>query len=109
MLAKIATAGQNGLFRTPRHIIATMVELVQPKPDDVICDPACGTCGSLVVSGEYLRRQTLTRDYGVGRIQQYPLTASRTAVRRRNRFVLHRPRRQNGQALSFVYCEDEPW
>jgi type I restriction enzyme M protein len=56
MLAKIATAGQNGQFRTPRHIIATMVELVQPKPEDVICDPACGTCGFLVASGEYLRK-----------------------------------------------------
>ena len=43
MLAKIATAGQNGQFRTPRHIIAMMVELVAPKPEDVICDPACGT------------------------------------------------------------------
>jgi type I restriction enzyme M protein len=56
MLAKIATAGQNGQFRTPRHIIATMVELVQPKPEDVICDPACGTCGFLVAAGEYIRK-----------------------------------------------------
>lgn len=56
MLAKIASAGQNGQFRTPRHIIATMVELVQPKPEDVICDPACGTCGFLVAAGEYLRK-----------------------------------------------------
>jgi hypothetical protein len=56
MLAKIATAGQNGQFRTPRHIIATMVELVEPKPEDVICDPACGTCGFLVAAGEYLRK-----------------------------------------------------
>jgi type I restriction enzyme M protein len=56
MLAKIATAGQNGQFRTPRHIIATMVELVAPKPEDVICDPACGTCGFLVAAGEYLRK-----------------------------------------------------
>jgi type I restriction enzyme M protein len=56
MLAKIATAGQNGQFRTPRHIIATMVELVEPKPDDVICDPAVGTCGYLVACGEYLRK-----------------------------------------------------
>lgn len=56
MLAKIATAGQNGQFRTPRHIIATMVELVQPKPEDVICDPAVGTCGFLVAAGEYLRK-----------------------------------------------------
>jgi type I restriction enzyme M protein len=56
MLAKIATAGQNGQFRTPRHIIAAMVELVEPKPEDVICDPACGTCGFLVAAGEYLRK-----------------------------------------------------
>ena len=56
MLAKIASAGQNGQFRTPRHIIATMVELVQPTPQDVICDPAVGTCGFLVASGEYLRK-----------------------------------------------------
>lgn len=56
MLAKIATAGQNGQFRTPRHIIATMVELVAPKPEDVLCDPACGTCGFPVAVGEYLRK-----------------------------------------------------
>jgi type I restriction enzyme M protein len=56
MLAKIATAGQNGQFRTPRHVIATMVELVAPRPEDVICDPACGTCGFLVAAGEYLRK-----------------------------------------------------
>jgi|SRR5262245_10165848 len=64
MLAKIATAGQNGQFRTPRHIVATMVELVQPKPEDVICDPACGTCGFLVAAGEYLRKHhaSLFRD-----------------------------------------------
>ena len=45
MLGKIATAGQNGQFRTPRHIIRLMVELVAPKPNDIICDPACGTGG----------------------------------------------------------------
>ncbi|EJW11610.1 Type I restriction-modification system, DNA-methyltransferase subunit M [Rhodovulum sp. PH10] len=56
MLAKIASAGQNGQFRTPRHIIATMVELVRPTPDDTLCDPACGTCGFLVAAGEYLRQ-----------------------------------------------------
>jgi type I restriction enzyme M protein len=55
MLSKIATAGQNGQFRTPRHIIRLMVEMVAPKPDDVICDPACGTAGFLVAAGEYLR------------------------------------------------------
>jgi len=57
MLGKIATAGQNGQFRTPRHIIRLMVELVAPKPTDVICDPACGTCGFLVSAGEYLRER----------------------------------------------------
>jgi len=55
MLSKIATAGQNGQFRTPRHIIRLMVEMVQPTPRDVVCDPACGTCGFLVAVGEYLR------------------------------------------------------
>lgn len=54
MLSKIASAGQNGQFRTPRHIIKMMVELVAPTPQDVICDPACGTCGFLVATAEYL-------------------------------------------------------
>ena len=55
MLSKIATAGQNGQFRTPRHIIRLMVELTAPRPNDVVCDPACGTAGFLVATGEYLR------------------------------------------------------
>jgi type I restriction enzyme M protein len=55
MLSKIATAGQNGQFRTPRHIIRLMVELVKPTPNDIVCDPACGTAGFLVATGEYLR------------------------------------------------------
>lgn len=55
MLSKIASAGQNGQFRTPRHIIRLMVELMEPKPTDVICDPAAGTCGFLVGASEYLR------------------------------------------------------
>ncbi len=64
MLSKIATAGQNGQFRTPRHIIATMVELMAPTPDDAMCDPACGTCGFPVAVAEYLRQhhQALFRD-----------------------------------------------
>ena len=56
MLSKIASAGQNGQFRTPRHIIALMVELMAPTPKDVMCDPAAGTAGFLVGAGEYLRR-----------------------------------------------------
>jgi len=43
MLGKIASAGQNGQFRTPRHIIKLMVEMVAPTANDVICDPASGT------------------------------------------------------------------
>lgn len=55
LLNKIASAGRNGQFRTPRHIIRMMVEMVDPKSDDVICDPACGTSGFLVSAAEYLR------------------------------------------------------
>jgi type I restriction enzyme M protein len=54
MLSKIATAGQNGQFRTPRHIIRLMVEMMAPSPTDSICDPACGTCGFLVGAREYV-------------------------------------------------------
>jgi type I restriction enzyme M protein len=55
LLSKIASAGQNGQFRTPRHIIRMMVDMVQPKLDDVICDPSCGSAGFLTVAGEYIR------------------------------------------------------
>ena len=57
LLSKLATAGVNGQFRTPRHIIRMMVELLDPKPDDTICDPACGTSGFLVAAGEYLKEK----------------------------------------------------
>lgn len=56
LLSKLATAGVNGQFRTPRHIINMMVELMQPKSDEVICDPACGTSGFLVAASEYLKK-----------------------------------------------------
>ena len=55
LLNKIAQSGLNGQFRTPRHIIKMMVELMEPKADEVICDPACGTSGFLVAAGEYLK------------------------------------------------------
>lgn len=55
LLSKIASAGQNGQFRTPRHIIRLMVDLVQPSLEDTICDPSAGTCGFLTVAGEYIR------------------------------------------------------
>ena len=56
LLSKIATAGTNGQFRTPRHIIKMMVELVDPTPTDIIVDPAAGTAGFLVAAGEYLQK-----------------------------------------------------
>lgn len=55
LLAKIASAGVNGQFRTPRHIITLMVDMVAPQPADEICDPACGTAGFLVAAAEYVR------------------------------------------------------
>lgn len=55
MLSKLSQAGQNGQFRTPRHIIRMMVDLVEPTPQDTNCDPACGTAGFLVSAAEYLR------------------------------------------------------
>ena len=59
MLSKLSTAGTNGQFRTPRHIIRMMVELLDLQPADTICDPACGTSGFLVSSGEYLKEHYL--------------------------------------------------
>jgi type I restriction enzyme M protein len=69
MLAKIASAGQNGQFRTPRHIIRLMVELTRPVPEDVICDLAAGTCGFLVAASDYLREhhKALFRDARLNR------------------------------------------
>jgi type I restriction enzyme M protein len=55
LLSKIATAGVNGQFRTPRHIIRMMVDMIDPKVDDIVCDPACGTSGFLVAVSDYLK------------------------------------------------------
>jgi type I restriction enzyme M protein len=55
MLGKLATSGQNGQFRTPKHIRNMMVRLLAPTPNDKICDPACGTAGFLVSSSEFIR------------------------------------------------------
>lgn len=56
LLSKISTAGRNGQFRTPRHIISMMVEIMNPQPNDIICDPACGTGGFLVGASDYLQK-----------------------------------------------------
>ena len=60
LLRKLSTAGRNGQFRTPRHIIKMMVELMDPHADDKIADPAAGTAGFLVEAAEYL--QTKKKD-----------------------------------------------
>jgi type I restriction enzyme M protein len=57
MLSRIASAGQNGQFRTPRHIIKLMVDMTAPAPTDEICDPAAGTAGFLVAASEYVRER----------------------------------------------------
>ena len=57
LLEKIAQSGRNGQFRTPRHIIRMMVEMMDPSSDEVICDPACGTSGFLIAAGEYLKEK----------------------------------------------------
>ena len=57
LLSKIASAGANGQFRTPRHIIKMMVDMVQPQKEEIICDPSSGTAGFLVSAGEYLHEK----------------------------------------------------
>ncbi len=56
LLSKVATAGTNGQFRTPRHIIEMMVQLTKPQPDDIIIDPAMGSAGFLIAAQDYLRK-----------------------------------------------------
>jgi len=54
LLSKLEGGGTSGQFRTPRHIIKLMVELMQPQLDDIICDPSAGTAGFLVAAKEYI-------------------------------------------------------
>ena len=73
MLGKIATAGQNGQFRTPRHIIKLMVDMTAPSPKDVICDPACGTAGFLIAASECLvehHSDTIYKDAAARRLSR---------------------------------------
>lgn len=57
LLSKLTTAGINGQFRTPRHVIRLMVEILDPQPTERIADPACGTAGFLVAVMEYLQEK----------------------------------------------------
>ena len=70
LLSKLSTAGQNGQFRTPRHIIKMMVELMAPTPHDTVCDPACGTAGFLVAAAEYLYEHDRARIFGDAALRQ---------------------------------------
>ena len=74
LLSKIAQSGRNGQFRTPRHIIRMMVELMDPKADDIICDPACGTSGFLVAAGDYLKEKRKEEIFYENHIERrYPI------------------------------------
>ncbi|BCD99231.1 type I restriction-modification system subunit M [Marinagarivorans cellulosilyticus] len=64
LLSKLTTAGINGQFRTPRHIIDAMIELIDPQPTESICDPACGTAGFLARTMEYLNK-TYSSEAGI--------------------------------------------
>ena len=64
LLSKLTTAGINGQFRTPRHIIDTMIEIADVQPTETVCDPACGTAGFLARTREYLNRQH-SSEFGV--------------------------------------------
>lgn len=62
LLSQLATAGKNGQFRTPRHIIRMIVELVDPDINDRICDPACGTGGFLFSAYKHILRKYTPKD-----------------------------------------------
>jgi len=62
LLMQLTTAGKNGQFRTPRHIIRMMVKLVDPKIGDRICDPACGTSGFLFNAYMHILEQNTSKD-----------------------------------------------
>jgi type I restriction enzyme M protein len=69
LLSKLSASGTNGQFRTPRHIIDLIVALVNPKPGQRICDPACGTAGFLIASFTHIvREHTKAADLKRGRV-----------------------------------------
>jgi len=62
LLGELKTAGKNGQFRTPRHIIRMMVELIDPDIGQKICDPACGTGGFLIAAYQHILRKYTSTD-----------------------------------------------
>ncbi|MDP3849632.1 MAG: class I SAM-dependent DNA methyltransferase [Luteolibacter sp.] len=71
MLGKLSQAGDSGQFRTPRHLIQMMVEIVEPQPTDIICDPACGTAGFLVAVSEYFNRPENLKLFNNAKFRQH--------------------------------------
>jgi len=63
LLSEIAQAGKNGQFRTPRHIIALMCELLNPKLPETVCDPACGTAGFLLGAYQHILTQHTSKEH----------------------------------------------
>ncbi|MFT4244541.1 MAG: type I restriction-modification system subunit M [Candidatus Woesearchaeota archaeon] len=63
LLSELQTSGKNGQFRTPRHIINMIVEILDPQVDDTICDPSCGTAGFLVSAYEYILKQNTSTEF----------------------------------------------
>ena len=55
LLSKLSVSGKNGQFRTPRHIIKMMVDLMQPTPEDAICDPAMGSAGFICMAAQHIK------------------------------------------------------
>lgn len=62
LLSELKTAGKNGQFRTPRHIIEMIVNMVDPRFGDVICDPACGTAGFLIAAYEHILKEKTSKE-----------------------------------------------
>lgn len=95
MLSKLTTAGTNGQFRTPRHIIKMMVQMLDPQPSaqEKICDPACGTAGFLVAAAEHVRDAMMTdielrAHYNVGMFHGYDFDATMLRIGSMN-LMLH--------------------
>lgn len=100
LLSKLTTAGINGQFRTPRHIIRMMVELIDPKPTDVIADPACGTGGFLVAALDYLYR---THTSKAGIIQKTDDEGHKVTVYTGDRLEPYRDHIQNTMFYGFDF------
>ncbi|MCH8520296.1 MAG: type I restriction-modification system subunit M [Nanoarchaeota archaeon] len=63
LLSELQTSGKNGQFRTPRHIINMITEILQPQINDTICDPSCGTAGFLISAYEYILKENTSPEF----------------------------------------------